>query len=107
MERNMELLQNAKDRCGWLDVNLVNQSIKISGINNIVMTKLDVLDSLKEIKICIGYLIENKKYDYLPSSESLQKKITPIYKNFEGWNTSTFGLSQWSELPKTSKEIYF
>ena len=86
-------------RCGWFDANLVKQSVKICGINNIILTKLDVLDSLEEIKICTGYLIEDKKYDYLPFSESLQKKIIPIYKSFEGWNSSTFGLTKWSELP--------
>ena len=92
-----------KRRCGWLDANLVRQSIKISGIDNIVLTKLDVLDSLEEIKICTGYFIEEKKYNYLPSSESLQKKILPIYKSFKGWNSSTFGKTKWSELPKQAQ----
>ena len=92
-----------KRRCGWLDINLVKQSVQISGINNIILTKLDVLDFLKEIKICIGYSIDNKKYDYLPSSELLQKKITPIYKVLEGWESSTFGLSLWSKLPKKAR----
>jgi len=92
-----------KRRCGWFDANLVNQSVKISGINNIILTKLDVLDDLKEIKICIGYSVENKKYDYFPFSEALQKKIVPIYRNFEGWKTSTYGLTKWSELPKQAK----
>ena len=94
---------NRKRRCGWLDVNLVKQSIKISGINNIVMTKLDVLDSLKEIKVCIGYSINNKIYDYLPPDESLQKEITPIYQNFKGWESSTLGIKKWSELPKQAQ----
>ena len=94
---------NRKRRCGWLDVNLVKQSIKISGINNIILTKLDVLDFLEEINICTGYLIENKEYDYLPASETLQMKIVPIYKKFEGWNSSTFGLTSWKELPIRAK----
>ena len=93
-----------KRRCGWFDANLVKQSVKISGIDNIVLTKLDVLDFLEEIKICTGYFIEDKKYDYLPSSESLQKKITPIYKSFKGWNSSTFGLTKWSKLPKQAQD---
>ena len=91
-------------RCGWFDANLVKQSVKICGINNIILTKLDVLDFLEEIKICTGYLIEDKKYDYLPFSESLQKKVTPIYKSFEGWNSSTFGLTKWSELPDKAQK---
>ena len=91
-------------RCGWLDINLIKQSVKINGINNIILTKLDVLDSLEEIKICTGYIIDNKKYDYLPFNESLQKKIIPIYKNFKGWNSSTFGLKKWSDLPKHAQK---
>ena len=98
---------NRKRRCGWLDVNLIKQSIIISGIDTILLTKLDVLDFLKEIKICTGYLIENKKYFYLPYSESLQKKITPIYQSFKGWNSSTFGLTKWSELPKQAQNYIY
>ena len=78
-------------------------TFEISGVDNIVITKLDVLDFLEEIKICTGYLIDNNKYDYLPSSETLQKKITPIYRHFKGWNSSTFGLTKWSELPKLAQ----
>ncbi len=92
-----------KRRCGWFDSNLVKQTVKISGVNSIILTKLDVLDDLKEIKICIGYNIEGKKYDYLPSSESMQKKIIPIYKTFKGWQTSTFGTKKWSDLPRNAK----
>jgi len=94
-----------KRRCGWFDVNLVNQSIKISGINNIILTKIDILDYLEEIKICTGYIINNKKYDYLPSSETLQLSITPVYETLKGWHKSTFGLTKWSELPKQA-QIY-
>ena len=65
---------------------------------------MDVLDFLEEIKICTGYLIEDKKYDYLPFSESLQKKVIPIYTSFEGWNSSTFGLTKWSELPDKAQK---
>jgi len=94
-----------KRRCGWFDANLVKQSITISGINNIILTKLDILDDLKEIKICTGYNIEGTNYDYLPFSESMQNKIVPIYKNFIGWETSTFGITKWSDLPKNA-QIY-
>ena len=94
-----------KRRCGWFDVNLVNQSVKINGIDNLILTKLDILDDLEEIKICTGYLINNKKYDYLPSNEVMQLKITPVYKSLEGWKLSTFGLTKWSNLPKQA-QIY-
>ena len=94
-----------KRRCGWFDVNLVNQSIIINGIDNLILTKLDILDDLEEIKVCIGYLINNKKYDYLPSNETMQSIITPVYKSLEGWKLSTFGLTKWSNLPKQA-QIY-
>ena len=92
-----------KRRCGWFDANLVKQTVKINGVNDIVLTKLDVLDNLDEIKICVGYSVQDKNYDYLPFSQSLQKKIVPIYKKFVGWNTSTFGIKKWSDLPKNAQ----
>ena len=64
-----------------------------------MLTKLDVLDELKEIKICIGYNIEDVQYDYLPFNESLQTIIKPIYKIFPGWQKSTFGIKKFSDLP--------
>ena len=93
-----------KRRCGWFDAILVKQTVKISGVNDIVLTKLDVLDELKEIKICIGYNLENTKYDYLPFNENLQNSIRPIYETFQGWESSTFGITKWSELPLNAKK---
>ena len=90
-------------RCGWFDANLVRQTVKINGINDIVLTKLDVLDRLKEIKICTGYYINKIKLDYLPSDESSQFLVQPIYKTMSGWQQSTFGINKWSNLPKNAK----
>ncbi len=92
-----------KRRCGWFDANLVRQSVKISGVNNIVLTKLDVLDKLKKIKVCVGYDIQGSKYDYFPSSEYKQNKIIPIYETLEGWDDSTFGITKWKDLSKNAK----
>ena len=78
-----------KRRCGWFDGVLVRQTIKISGIDGIALTKLDVLDELDEIKICIEYDLNGKKIDYLPAAVEDQLKIKPIYKTFAGWKTST------------------
>ena len=77
-----------KRRCGWFDGVLVRQTIKISGINGIALTKLDVLDELDEIKVCIGYELGGK-IDYLPAASEDQFKIKPIYKSFAGWKTRT------------------
>ena len=93
-----------KRRCGWFDVNLVKQSVKISGITDIVLTKLDVLDELEIIKICIGYTLNNEMYDYLPFNESEQLSVQPIYKTLSGWNEPTFGITKWENLPIKAQE---
>ena len=81
-----------KRRCGWFDGVLVRQTIKISGINGIALTKLDVLDELDEIKICIGYELNGKKIDYLPAATEDQFNIKPIYRVFPGWKEKTQGI---------------
>lgn len=93
-----------KRRCGWFDSVLVNQSVIINGITDIVLTKLDVLDEIKKIKVCIGYKGVNKNYDYLPFDENLQKKLDPIYKTLSGWQTSTYGITNWDDLPAKAQE---
>jgi len=92
-----------KRRCGWFDGVLVRQTIKISGINGIALTKLDVLDELEEIKMCIAYELEGKKIDYLPASTDDQIKVKPIYKTFKGWKTQTKGIKQFDDLPDNAK----
>jgi len=88
-----------KRRCGWFDANLVKQSVKISGVTDIVLTKLDVLDELEIIKVCTGYFIEGKKYDYLPLNEVLQPLVEPIYETMPGWQEKTFDIKIWDDLP--------
>jgi len=92
-----------KRRCGWFDGVLVRQTIKIAGIDGIALTKLDVLDQLDEIKICIAYEIDGKKMDYLPTSVDDQLKAKPIYKNFKGWKCSTKGIKKLDDLPDNAK----
>ena len=92
-----------KRRCGWFDGVLVRQTIKISGINGIALTKLDVLDEFDEIKICIHYELDGKKIDYLPTSSKDQFKVKPIYKTFPGWKTSTQGVRNINELPEKAR----
>ena len=94
---------NRKRRCGWFDGVLVRQTVKISGINGIALTKLDVLDELDEIKICIGYKIDDSEIDYLPTTIEDQRRIKPIYKTFEGWKLSTKGIKNFDELPQKAK----
>ena len=94
---------NRKRRCGWFDGVLVRQTIKISGIDGIALTKLDVLDELEEIKICIAYDLEGKKIDYLPTSVDEQLKVKPVYKIYKGWKSSTEGIKNFDQLPENAK----
>ena len=96
-----------KRRCGWFDGVLVRQAIKISGINGIALTKLDVLDELDEIKMCVQYELDGKKFDYLPAAFEDQLKIKPIYKTFPGWKTSTSGVKNIDALPENAKKYIF
>jgi len=91
-----------KRRCGWFDGVLVRQTIKISGINGIALTKLDVLDDLEEIKICIAYELGEKKIDYLPAAVDDQLKVKPVYRTFKGWKTSTNGIKKFDDLPENA-----
>ena len=93
-----------KRRCGWFDGVLVRQTIKISGITGIALTKLDVLDELEEIKMCIGYELDEKKLDYLPATSEDQFNIKPIYQIFPGWKSSTQGIRNIEELPEKAKK---
>ncbi len=92
-----------KRRCGWFDGVLVRQTIKISGINGIALTKLDVLDEIDEIKMCIAYELNGKKIDYLPAAVDDQLKVKPVYKVFKGWKSSTVGIKEFNKLPENAK----
>ena len=96
-----------KRRCGWYDGVLVRQTIKISGIDGIALTKLDVLDELDEIKMCVEYELDGKKLDYFPAAVEDQLKIRPIYKTFPGWKTSTQGAKNIETLPDNAKNYIY
>ena len=96
-----------KRRCGWFDGVLVRQTIKISGIDGIALTKLDVLDELDEIKMCVEYELDGKKIDYLPAAVEDQLKIKPIYRTFPGWKTSTNGIKNMDALPENAKNYIY
>ena len=96
-----------KRRCGWFDGVLVRQTIKISGIDGIALTKLDVLDELDEIKMCVEYELDGKKMAYLPAAVEDQFKIKPIYKTFPGWKSSTQGIKNIEALPENAKNYIY
>ena len=92
-----------KRRCGWFDGVLVRQTIKISGIDGIALTKLDVLDELDEINLCVAYELNGKKIDYFPASVEDQLNVKPVYKKFEGWKSKTQGIKKFEDLPNNAK----
>ena len=88
-----------KRRCGWFDAALVRQTCAISGVNGIALTKLDVLDGFRTLRICTGYTVDGRHYDYLPTAAALQVRAVPVYEEIEGWSESTEGARSWADLP--------
>ena len=86
-------------RCGWFDAVLVRQTIAINGIHGIALTKMDILDGLPTLKVCVGYQIGDQVLDYLPSGMRDQAAATPIYEELEGWSETTQGARSWKDLP--------
>ena len=86
-------------RCGWFDAVLVRQTVRTSGINGLALTKLDILDGLTELKVCVGYRLNGREIDYLPASEHAQAEVEPIYETVEGWEAETARARSWAELP--------
>src|SRR5690606_34447907 len=86
-------------RCGWFDAVLVRQVARVSGIDGIALTKLDVLDGFDEVKVCVGYMIDGEKFSRLPASQHAQAQVEPIWKTFKGWSQSTRGARSWGDLP--------
>ena len=88
-------------RCGWFDAVAVKQAALLNGLTGLAMTKLDVLEGLDEIKICVAYESQGQRLDYLPASLEEQKNIKPIYESVAGWNNSLRGIVSFDELPQT------
>jgi adenylosuccinate synthase len=88
-----------KRRCGWFDAVLVRQSCAISGVTGIALTKVDVLDGMETVKICVGYRLNGKDYDYFPSHAADQAAVEPIYEEMPGWSGTTAGARSWADLP--------
>lgn len=97
--REFGTVTGRKRRCGWFDSVLVRQVAKVSGIDGIALTKLDVLDGFETIRICVGYKLDGERIDRLPASSSAQAIVEPIYEDFEGWSQSTQGARRWADLP--------
>jgi adenylosuccinate synthase len=86
-------------RCGWFDAVLVRQTVRISGIQGLALTKLDILDGFDEIQVCTGYRLDGREIDYLPAGERAQARVEPIYETIAGWKGATAGARSWVDLP--------
>jgi adenylosuccinate synthase len=100
-ERGKEFGVNTgrRRRCGWFDAVLVRQVVRVTGITGIALTKLDILDTLPEIKVCVAYELDGQRIDRLPAGMNQQGRVKPIYETFEGWTESTQGARTWAALP--------
>ena len=100
--REFGTVTGRRRRCGWFDAVLVRQAIKISGIDGIALTKLDVLDGMDRLEVCVAYRYRGETLQRLPASMSAQAGVEPVYEAFEGWSESTRGARSWAELPASA-----
>ncbi|MDE0407228.1 MAG: adenylosuccinate synthase [Alphaproteobacteria bacterium] len=89
-------------RCGWFDAAAVRQAVRLSGMDGIALTKLDVLDGLESLEVCTGYRIGGRMLSRLPASQADQAAVEPVYEQLEGWSESTAGATGWAQLPATA-----
>jgi adenylosuccinate synthase len=90
-------------RTGWLDAAALRRSIQINGVSGLCITKLDVLDGLDEVKLCVGYTVDGKNADILPRGASEVSRCEPVYETFGGWQESTVGIKEWNKLPANAQ----
>jgi adenylosuccinate synthase len=86
-------------RCGWYDAVAVRYAVRTNGLDALALTKLDVLDGFKRLKICVAYDLDGVRMDYLPTAADAQARCTPIYEELEGWSETTAGARSWADLP--------
>jgi adenylosuccinate synthase len=91
-------------RCGWFDAVVARQAVLVNGIDDVAITNVDGLDTLETIKICIGYRVGRKRYEYLPNDIEDLAACEPVYAEFEGWRTPTDGIREWKNLPRKARE---
>ncbi|NHO32277.1 adenylosuccinate synthase [Acetobacter fallax] len=86
-------------RCGWFDAVLVRHAVRVGGIDGLALTKLDVLDGLDEIQICVGYELDGEIIGRFPAGPAAQTRLKPVFEKLDGWKESTCGARSWAELP--------
>lgn len=91
-------------RTGWLDAAALKRSIQINGVSGLCITKLDVLDGLEEIRLCVGYMLDGESVDILPRGSDAVGRCQPVYETFPGWSGTTFGVKRWEDLPANAQK---
>ena len=100
--REFGTVTGRRRRCGWFDAVLVRQTVRTSGIDGLALTKLDILDGIDEIKVCVGYRLDGREIDYLPAGEYAQARVEPVYETIEGWQAPTARARSWADLPASA-----
>jgi adenylosuccinate synthase len=90
-------------RCGWFDAVATRYAAELNGFDSVALTKLDVLDALKEIKVCVGYEIDGERVDTFPAVSHDLRKIKPIYETLNGWESETLGITEFDKLPPNAQ----
>ena len=90
-------------RCGWIDTLVIRHAVRVNGMTSAAITKLDVLDTLDEINICVGYKHQGKLYEEMPSELCVLEECTPQYITMPGWKQTTIGINDYDDLPKKAR----
>jgi adenylosuccinate synthase len=90
-------------RCGWFDAAALRRSVQINGVTGLCITKLDVLDELETVRLCVGYRSGAAMTDILPFGADAVAACEPVYEDFPGWRRSTFGVREWDQLPAAAQ----
>ena len=97
--REFGVVTGRKRRCGWFDAVITRQTLQVGGVHGVALTKLDVLDGFKTIKVCVAYDLDGERLDYLPAGKEAQARVKPVYEELQGWEGSTAGDGSWADLP--------
>jgi adenylosuccinate synthase len=91
-------------RCGWFDVPLLRYTAAVNGFDSLIVTKLDVLDGLDQVPVCVGYKVNGKQTDEMPASQNALAQIEPVYENMPGWSESSVGVTEFGKLPAKARD---
>ena len=105
VERGHEFGTNTgrRRRCGWFDAVLLRQAVRLNSLSEVAITKLDVLDAFDEVKVCVAYEADGKRYEYPPYHQSVLHQVTPVYEVLPGWGQDLSGATELVDLPRAAQ----